>query len=76
MSMCSFELTFGFLATGGNRADSEEISFVKTIRISAIVDELYEKMVQTIFMKKFRKDPPSSDITNLKYDGRTTKTSF
>jgi len=31
-------------------------------------------MVQTIFMKKFRKDLPSSDITNLKYDGHTTKT--
>ena len=35
-----------------------------------------KNMVQTIFMKKDRKDPPSSDITNLKYHGHTTKTSF
>ena len=31
---------------------------------------------KTIFMKKVRKDPPSSDITNLKYHGHTTKTLF
>ena len=35
-----------------------------------------EKLVETIFMKKVRKDPTSSNITDLKYHGHTTKTSF